>query len=342
MTPKEQQIADILTSAIKGNNLIEFKYDNEYRTVEPFLFGELYNVKQSFEQEGKYALRAWLVRGYSSLPVDIRPGDRWRKYELKRIMDITILNETYKIVRPLYNPNDQEFKRINYRINVDITKLEANIDAYINEINKTNYCTFDADKIQTIIKELVLAKDLPLEKMQVAFDKLKKETDADILKIGSEYAGGIVIYLDKTGNHGLVCADKDFGEAIWGADVKIGADGNGIADGSGMKNTKKIVELASWVIVEAFFINFKKSVPTAASLCLESNHNGYNDWYLPTKTELNLIYENKDKVGGFADDYYWSSAGYNTYYAWIQYFGNGVQSYGDESGKCSVRAVRAF
>lgn len=118
MTPKEQQMADILTSAIKGNNLIEFKYDNEYRTVEPFLFGELYNVKQSFEQEGKYALRAWLVRGYSSLPVDIRIGDRWRKYELKRIMDITILNETYKIVRPLYNPNDQEFKRINYRINV--------------------------------------------------------------------------------------------------------------------------------------------------------------------------------------------------------------------------------
>lgn len=118
MTPKEQQIAEILTTAIKGNNLIEFKYDNEYRIVEPFLFGELYSVHQTHEQEGKYALRAWLVSGFSSLPVDIRTGDRWRKYELKRIMELTILNERYKIIRPLYNPNDKDFKRINYRIDV--------------------------------------------------------------------------------------------------------------------------------------------------------------------------------------------------------------------------------
>ena len=47
MTSKEQQIADLLTTAIKGNNLIEFKYDNEYRTVEPYLFGELYSVNQT-------------------------------------------------------------------------------------------------------------------------------------------------------------------------------------------------------------------------------------------------------------------------------------------------------
>jgi hypothetical protein len=49
MTPKERQIAEILTAAIRGNNLIEFKYDNEYRTVEPFLFGELYSVNQTHE-----------------------------------------------------------------------------------------------------------------------------------------------------------------------------------------------------------------------------------------------------------------------------------------------------
>jgi hypothetical protein len=49
MTPKEQQIADLLITAIKGNNLIEFKYDNEYRIVEPFLFGELYSVNQTHE-----------------------------------------------------------------------------------------------------------------------------------------------------------------------------------------------------------------------------------------------------------------------------------------------------
>lgn len=118
MTPKEQQIAEILTTAIKGNNLIEFKYDNKYRIVEPFLFGELYSVHQTHEQEGKFALRAWLVGGYSSSPVDIRTGDRWRKYEFTKIMELTILKVRFKTIRPLYNPNDKDFKRINYRIDV--------------------------------------------------------------------------------------------------------------------------------------------------------------------------------------------------------------------------------
>lgn len=118
MTPKERQIAEILTTAIKGNNLIEFRYGNEYRTVEPFLFGELYSVNQSFEEEGKYALRAWLVSGFSSLPVDIRTGDRWRKYEFKKITELTILKERFKTIRPLYILYDKDFKRINYRIEV--------------------------------------------------------------------------------------------------------------------------------------------------------------------------------------------------------------------------------
>ncbi len=118
MTPKERQIAEILTTAIKGNNLIEFKYDNEYRTVEPFLFGELYSVNQTHEQEGKYALKAWLGSGFSSLPVDIRTGDRWRKYEFKKITELTILKERFKTIRQLYNPDDKDFKRINYRIDI--------------------------------------------------------------------------------------------------------------------------------------------------------------------------------------------------------------------------------
>ena len=30
-------------------------------------------------------------------------------------------------------------------------------------------------------------------------------------------------------------------------------------------------------------------------------------WRLPTKDELNILYENKDKIGGFASNNYWSS-----------------------------------
>ncbi len=232
---------------------------------------------------------------------------KWKTVESTKANEV--INELTELSQKSYEIKIADFNKYEKEgntINTGITELEANIDAYINEIKKTTYCTFDADKIQTIIKELVLVKDLPLEKMQEVFDKLKKETDADILIIGSHYGGGIVFWLNESGNHGLVCADKDFGEAIWGGDGLIGANGNGIADGSGMANTKKIVELASWYIEKVWFNSTKTPAPTAARLCLESNYNGYNDWYLPTREELNLIYLNKDKVGGF-EHRYWSS-----------------------------------
>jgi hypothetical protein len=188
----------------------------------------------------------------------------------------------------------------------------------------------------------VLAKDLPLEKMQEVFDKLKKETDADILIIGSHFKGGIVFWLNESGNHGLVCADKNFGEAIWGGEGLIGANGDGIADGSGMANTKKIVKLASWYIEKGWFNSTKTPAPTAARLCLESNYNGYNDWYLPSIDELDLLYQNKDKIGGFINYNYWSSTEGDTRSARQQHFNNGEFGCYYKDVKCYVRAVRAF
>jgi predicted DNA-binding transcriptional regulator YafY len=116
MTSREQEIMEILTKAIKGNNLIEFRYEEKQRIVEPYLIGELYSIHQNHLEEGKYALRAWFIGGYSSKPVDIKPGDRWRLYEFDKIIDLDILPETKVNVRPFYNPNDEKFKRINYRV----------------------------------------------------------------------------------------------------------------------------------------------------------------------------------------------------------------------------------
>ena len=70
-------------------------------------------------------------------------------------------------------------------------------------------------------------------------------------------------------------------------------------------------------------------------------------WRLPTKDELNLMYLNEDKIGGFDGIYYWSSTEEDYETAWRQYFvsdnGNGgFQSYGFMDGDNSVRAVRSF
>ena len=69
----------------------------------------------------------------------------------------------------------------------------------------------------------------------------------------------------------------------------------------------------------------------------------YSDWYLPSKTELNLLYQQKKAVGGFSNTHYWSSTEYKTNSVWIQYFGNGHQRISNsESYANAVRAIRAF
>ena len=79
-------------------------------------------------------------------------------------------------------------------------------------------------------------------------------------------------------------------------------------------------------------------------------------WRLPTKDELNLLYKNKEKIGGFAKiGYYWSSTEstkvndkshylpYGDYnYAWDQNFTIGYQKDNLKFDKDNVRAVRAF
>ena len=66
-------------------------------------------------------------------------------------------------------------------------------------------------------------------------------------------------------------------------------------------------------------------------------------WRLPTKDELNILYENKDKIGGFASNYWWSSTEGGDYSAWFQYFSNGFQNLGGKDfNGLYVRAVRTF
>ena len=65
-------------------------------------------------------------------------------------------------------------------------------------------------------------------------------------------------------------------------------------------------------------------------------------WHLPTKTELKMLYEQKNVVSGFAKDDYWSATELDSNSAWIQGFGNGDQDRYNKYSKLSVRAVRAF
>ena len=60
----------------------------------------------------------------------------------------------------------------------------------------------------------------------------------------------------------------------------------------------------------------------------------------PTREELNLMYANKDLIGGFTSDWYWSSTKYTTDYAWVRRISDGNQDYSPNGNNYRVRCVR--
>ena len=69
-----------------------------------------------------------------------------------------------------------------------------------------------------------------------------------------------------------------------------------------------------------------------------------NGWRLPSKEELNAMYEqlHKQGKGNFKNEWYWSSSQNDSGGAWVVYFDPGnVGNYG-KGLNYQVRAVRAF
>jgi hypothetical protein len=150
------------------------------------------------------------------------------------------------------------------------------------------------------------------------------------LAIGQSYQGGIIAYIDSTGQHGLIAATEDQSEIQWWNGSYVFAGATGTAIGTGLANTNAIIAAQG-------------SGSYAASIARDYNGGGYTDWYLPSKDELNQLYVNSAAIGGFTGIFgYWSSTEYDYGSAWGQNFSNGGQDDGDKYGFAYVRAVRAF
>jgi len=149
-------------------------------------------------------------------------------------------------------------------------------------------------------------------------------------------AGGWIFY-DKGSYSGgwryLEAAPSDQSTGIqWTNESHVDIGTTGIAIGTGQANTIAIVTTSG----EGSY---------AAQLCDDLTKGGYNDWFLPSKDALNQMYLNLkvDGVGGFIDDYYWSSSElYGADAALLQDFTDGYQANDDKNAARRVRAVRAF
>ncbi|MEP7164351.1 MAG: DUF1566 domain-containing protein [Ferruginibacter sp.] len=80
----------------------------------------------------------------------------------------------------------------------------------------------------------------------------------------------------------------------------------------------------------------------AVQFCNDYRAGDFDDWRLPTKEELNLLYENKSIVGNYERFSYWSCTEYAEHFAWFQNFYNGIQDNDFKDNTCYVRAIRAF
>jgi hypothetical protein len=160
-----------------------------------------------------------------------------------------------------------------------------------------------------------------------------------VYKVGDKGPAGGWIFYDKgrvlNGWRYLEAAPKDELTAEWGAYGKR-IDGTATGVGTGKRNTELILE---------YLKNNTGELGRAAQFCDEQFAGGFDDWFLPSKDELNLIYQNlKVKgLGGFGSGFYWSSSEVHNTWIWAQQFSNGEQySVIDKNSTRSVRAIRQF
>lgn len=154
------------------------------------------------------------------------------------------------------------------------------------------------------------------------------------LTIGANYKGGKIIYIFQPGDtdyvqgeiHGLIIpisaistttsnTNNSWENLIWGEFGCLGSIiGNTSSSiGSGIENTNYIYTNCT-------------SNQNGAYKCKNLTIEGYNDWFLPSKNEVTIIYQNYELVGGVyptQSQGVWCSTEINSNNAWVCSFDGG-------------------
>lgn len=175
-------------------------------------------------------------------------------------------------------------------------------------------------------------------------------------KIGDECHGGIIFYVDESGQHGLVASKFDINDE--GIQWRNGISGNRVTNaradgiGAGLTNTRLIVagqtidnQKGQFAALVAANFQVLDDGVTPCKTPIKDGSICYSGWYLPSAFELQLLHKNLNQrnLSSFAPDYYWSSTEAGVSTAWLQNFSTGeliVSSKSDTLGR--VRAIHQF
>ncbi|NUM31959.1 MAG: DUF1566 domain-containing protein [Bacteroidetes bacterium] len=159
-----------------------------------------------------------------------------------------------------------------------------------------------------------------------------KEEETKPLELGQTHEGGIIFFIEDNGKHGLIAASTDQHTNIqWCTGSCLATNATATALGTGKTNTQTIVSI-------------NKTGNHAAAICDKLVHNGFDDWFLPSKDELNFLFIQKEagRIGNFLAEEYWSSTEDDKDRAWHQHMGNGSTHNEVKVNAACIRAIRAF
>ncbi|MDP2721902.1 MAG: hypothetical protein Q8O72_04015 [Bacteroidales bacterium] len=175
---------------------------------------------------------------------------------------------------------------------------------------------------------------------------ISSTTGSGIYHQGDLTGGGVVFFVDPTGQHGLICSLIDMStDEVWSNIVlQIGPTAQSTWDGQ--SNTTAIVGQAGMT-------------NSAAKLCNDYTNDDYgtgiySDWYLPANQELFLLNEGgynvnlailnsgNSTITPLALAYYWSSTEINDSQVWCNFLILGSPYAQAKPALQHVRAIRAF
>jgi hypothetical protein len=164
--------------------------------------------------------------------------------------------------------------------------------------------------------------------------------------IGELYGGGVIFYVDKTGQHGFICSMIDlFPIQKWSniLNTLIGTTAQSTWDG--LSNSNAIVGQSG-------------HTNSPAKVCLDYTNDDYgtgiySDWYLPAIDQLNLLYNAKYQVnkalesdGNFETEItknrFWSSSELSNSSAKMFDFYDGTPGSFSKNGLLYIHAIRSF